>query len=680
MFALDCLMSLMPLAFLGDFFAGSGQMILALLGIAFLIFIHEGGHFLAAKWCGVKVEVFSLGFGKRLWGFERGGTDYRLSLLPLGGYVQMLGQDDANPVAAKTDREDDFRNKSVGQRALILVGGVAVNALFAVVAFLIAFWMGVPFPSPEIGYTVRGGASEGKLLPGDRVTKINGQEIIAFTDIPQIVAFSGGEEMAVEVQRLVDGKMTTEVVKVSARQGESDRFLNIGVYGLYVLADIKKDSEAEKAGLKKGDRIVAFKDKDGKRVLFSRPSELAQLALERPGQDIDLEFERPTFDELGNANGVEKAFSVKIPCEKKNHWTAGLEFEPTARVGDVLPGTPAEKGGLKKGDLIQTIMGTNVTTKTVGETVQKSCKATYDKRAKAIADKSEKAEEAFVPVIVKRLKEGSKDLEEITLKIPVPEPKGPKKRFTMGFGFGTDVVSAIVSGGPVDKANQAAKAAGDTELQVGDRILKIQVKHKLGLWWVTKSNGFESNLEVMMDSQEGKAECRLLFVRDNKEYTLVLKGEENEKAPYGLLPFDLQTRQIMVQRGFLGALSLGLYSTKTSMRQVLQMLRSLIVRRDVSVKELGGPIKIVHIATKVADRGPGKLIWFLALLSVNLAVLNILPIPVLDGGHLLFIFIEWLKGGPVSENVLIYAQWVGLFLILGLIIVVTFNDILSLLT
>ena len=106
----------------------------------------------------------------------------------------------------------------------------------------------------------------------------------------------------------------------------------------------------------------------------------------------------------------------------------------------------------------------------------------------------------------------------------------------------------------------------------------------------------------------------------------------------------------------------------------------LIVSRDVSVKKLGGPIGIVTAATTVADHGPGKMIWFLALLSVNLAVLNILPIPVLDGGHLLFLGIEWLKGGPVSENVLIYAQWAGLFLILGLIITVSFNDILRLWT
>jgi regulator of sigma E protease len=665
--AIDCLALTLPLAGIGSFFAGSGQVLLALLGIAFLIFIHEGGHFLAAKWCGVKVEIFSLGFGKRLWGFERGGTDYRLSLLPLGGYVQMLGQDDANPNAAKTDRADDFRNKSVGQRALILIGGVAVNAIFAVLAFLIAFWMGVPFPSPEIGYTVRGGSAEGKLLPGDRVTKINNQEIIAFSDIPQVIAFSGGQEMNVEVLRLVDGKAQTVNVKVSARKGEADRFYNIGVYGLYVVGPIAKDSDAKKLGLQKGDRLVAFKNKKGKRALFSRPSELASLALERPDGQIEFEFERPTFDDIGNPSGVDKLFSRTIPCTAKSHWTLGLNFVQIPRVGNVLPGTSAMNGGLKTHDQIQSIGGRPVTTETLAAVVQEICRVAFAKKEKEI------------PMVVSRLKEGSKESEAVSLKIPVPEPKGPTKRFTMGFQFGSDIIKGIVPGGPIDKVNQEIKKNSGTTLEPGDRVLKIQTRHRFGLWWTTKDQGFEASIATWVDGLKGK-ECRLVFGRDGREHNIVVKGEENAKDRYGVLPFNLQQRQIIVQRGFVGALSLGLYSTKVSIGQVLQMLRSLIVRRDVSVKELGGPIKIVQIATKVADRGPGKLIWFLALLSVNLAVLNILPIPVLDGGHLLFVLIEWLKGGPVSENVMIYAQWAGLFVILGLIIVVTFNDILSLLS
>src|SRR6187551_386289 len=103
------------------------------IGVGLLIFIHELGHFLAAKWAGVKVEVFSLGFGRRLVGFERGGTDYRISALPLGGYVRMLGQADDEPDQAPTTDAGDFRNKSVGARMVILSGGVVMNLIVAIV-------------------------------------------------------------------------------------------------------------------------------------------------------------------------------------------------------------------------------------------------------------------------------------------------------------------------------------------------------------------------------------------------------------------------------------------------------------------------------------------------------------------------------------------------------------------
>ena len=91
-------------------------MVGVLLGVGALIFFHELGHFLAAKWAGVRVEVFSLGFGHRLFGVRKGGTDYRVSLLPLGGYVRMLGPADEDPFLAPTARDDDFRNKTAFQR------------------------------------------------------------------------------------------------------------------------------------------------------------------------------------------------------------------------------------------------------------------------------------------------------------------------------------------------------------------------------------------------------------------------------------------------------------------------------------------------------------------------------------------------------------------------------------
>src|SRR5437867_11084226 len=120
----------------------TSDIFVALIVLGVIIVIHEFGHFAVAKFFKIKVETFSLGFGPRLVGFVRGDTDYRISALPLGGYVKMLGQDDSDPSAARTDREDDFRNKSVGKRMAILVAGVVMNTIFAIFGFIVAFAIG----------------------------------------------------------------------------------------------------------------------------------------------------------------------------------------------------------------------------------------------------------------------------------------------------------------------------------------------------------------------------------------------------------------------------------------------------------------------------------------------------------------------------------------------------------
>src|SRR5438132_12187819 len=103
------------------------------LGIGLVIFVHELGHFLVAKKVGIRVETFSLGFGPRLVGFVRGGTDYRLSAVPLGGYVKMAGE---SPDEARSGAHDEFAAKSVGARAAVISAGVIMNGIFAVVFFL----------------------------------------------------------------------------------------------------------------------------------------------------------------------------------------------------------------------------------------------------------------------------------------------------------------------------------------------------------------------------------------------------------------------------------------------------------------------------------------------------------------------------------------------------------------
>jgi regulator of sigma E protease len=193
------------------------------LGVGALIFVHELGHFLAAKWAGVRVEVFSLGFGRRLFGFRRGDTDYRISLLPLGGYVRMLGQADDDPNQPATDDAGDFRNKSPGKRFVILVAGVVMNLIFAAFAFVLAFGLGVQFTAAQVGTIEPGSpAARADLKAGDLITSIDGEEVLGFQDLQTLVALSSGE-LQLEVVR--DGKTFT--TKATPLRGDGDSYATI---------------------------------------------------------------------------------------------------------------------------------------------------------------------------------------------------------------------------------------------------------------------------------------------------------------------------------------------------------------------------------------------------------------------------------------------------------------------
>src|SRR3990167_8833831 len=131
----------------------STNVILVILGIGLLIFIHELGHFLMAKKIGVRVLAFSLGFGPAIFKKKWGETEYRLSIFPLGGYVKLAGE---SPDEEKTGASWEFSAKSAGQRASVLVAGVALNAILAFVAFIVAFQIGVPFITSEVGQVMPG--------------------------------------------------------------------------------------------------------------------------------------------------------------------------------------------------------------------------------------------------------------------------------------------------------------------------------------------------------------------------------------------------------------------------------------------------------------------------------------------------------------------------------------------
>ena len=129
--------------------------LLLVLGLSMVIFVHELGHFLVAKLVGIKVERFALGFGKRVFGIQRGETDYCINLIPLGGYIKMLGQEDVAPLTEQADPRA-FNNKSVGARFAVISAGVIMNLLFAAVLYVVIGLVGIRFEAPVVGGVVPG--------------------------------------------------------------------------------------------------------------------------------------------------------------------------------------------------------------------------------------------------------------------------------------------------------------------------------------------------------------------------------------------------------------------------------------------------------------------------------------------------------------------------------------------
>jgi regulator of sigma E protease len=231
-----------------DFLAGinvlgssvTGVLIPFLFVLTLVVFFHELGHFLVARWCGVRVLVFSVGFGPELFGFnDRHGTRWKLSAVPLGGYVKFFGDENAasvpdqSAVAGMTveERGQTFNEQRVGPRAAIVVAGPLANFLLAVVIFAGLFMMfGKPSTSARVdSVQPESAASAAGFRPGDLVLSINGRRIDSFPDMQQIVSTSAGQALVFEVDR---GGTVVTLKATPALKEVKDRFGNVNRQGI----------------------------------------------------------------------------------------------------------------------------------------------------------------------------------------------------------------------------------------------------------------------------------------------------------------------------------------------------------------------------------------------------------------------------------------------------------------
>jgi regulator of sigma E protease len=202
----------------------------AVLVLGVLIFVHELGHFLVAKRAGVSVLKFSLGFGPKIAGFTRGGTEYLLSAIPLGGYVKMLGEDPKEEVA---DLERSFSAKPIGWRSLIILAGPGSNFLLAIAIFWVVFMVGVPTLTTKVGEVMEGfPAREAGLLRGDRIVGIEGQPIEKWEELAKQIHQSPGRPVRLTVER--EGKRfdVTVAPKATKQKNLFGEEQEIGLLGI----------------------------------------------------------------------------------------------------------------------------------------------------------------------------------------------------------------------------------------------------------------------------------------------------------------------------------------------------------------------------------------------------------------------------------------------------------------
>jgi len=260
--------------------------VVAVLG--FMILIHEFGHYAVAKWLGVRVEQFAIGFGKRLVGFRKGETDYRINAIPLGGYVKMSGE---NPMDQRTDDPGEFMNHSRWHRFLIAIAGPTMNILLAVVLLTVVYMVHYEYPiyldkaAVVQGVRKDSPAQQAGIQAGDRIIKIDGVENPTWEQVQPKVWLSPNQALDVTIQRgnQVLQKTLTPKAVTSSEVGSVGWFPEEPV----VVGRVDPNLPAAKAGIKEDDRIVSL---NGKPV----PSieSMIEALQQTKNQPVDLQVER----------------------------------------------------------------------------------------------------------------------------------------------------------------------------------------------------------------------------------------------------------------------------------------------------------------------------------------------------------------------------------------------------
>ena len=704
-----CLINSFELLAAGSFWAEPANYLAILkvvFGLGAVIFVHELGHFLAAKYCGVKCDKFYVGFDVpiRLFGqtiipgklfhFQWGETEYGIGSIPLGGYVKMMGQDD-NPGNVEEQVRDSlvegettesailpsgmidrskldprsFIAKSVPERMLIISAGVVFNLIFAVVFAAIAFGSGVKYEPPVLGNVTGGGPAWKHNLVGAKVIKVGDREIrddeyFPYLSFAERVVFNG-DESKISLTVIPHGETEPVTKSITPEKGFRREMPDLAMIGaeasLVPVIGEQLTMEGTPAAnaqppLEAGDTILEI---NGTPV--ESEIDLRQVLARDADKPATFLLERTTGK--GKNQTTEKITSVIQPYP-----TREVGFGPKwGSIAAIKVDSPAEQAGLKVGDEIVSINGQD-----------RGSLLTVDQRM-IDAIKSDQS-------ITLQIKRDGKTIDVpispvIPKLFPFPGPNKPVAVDSLGVAIPLTLdVETVVSGGPADKAGLlqgdqlvSVDYSLSEEQQAMDRYERLKDMDPIVLGEPGKETSW-AEVYFNIQSMEVGTKLELVIDRNGTQKTLELTTEESDKYFQPKRGFFLAPLQVSYQsKDWLSAFKYGFLQVGEDLKRVGKTLSSL-VRGKISPKNLGGPGTIAVAATSEATQGTSRLLLFLTFLSANLAIVNFLPIPVLDGGHMMFLAYEAIFRKPPPERIQAALTWGGLIFILSLMGFVLFMD------
>ncbi len=660
-----------------EFIANIWPILMVVLGLGFVIFIHELGHFAVAKWAGVKVEKFSIGFGPSLLGFQRGETYYSLSIIPLGGFVKMLGE---NPEEDGQDAIIDPRsylNKPVSHRMAIISAGVIMNIITGLGFFAMAYRLGVPYMPAVVGFVVAGGpAYEAGIRPGDEMTAIDNRSGATFEDFLRTVSTSSeGQSVRLDLKRAEDGTLYNVLLTPIIRPGRLKPEVGLGFPQDILLgkpAITKMPGTPANAALptelKAKDKIVAVASVKGEWVNVDSNQKLRVELQKLRAEPVRL---RVVASEEAGAAPRE----VLVP--PVHAMGLGLRFT-AGRITAIQKGSPAADAGLKIGETISLADGKPVDPRTLASVA-------FDAAGK--------------PLKLVLLDEFEKSRELIVKPRPEPPAFGP-----IGLEENQDIpaLGLTLFASPMISWVEPGSAAEKAGLKPGQVLTKMHFtiaseNSEDGKPSTSKPEEMTYQIaSAPTNDKEPKSGTPLATIATVLRQLDMVKVQEvaltvasSDSQLELKLPPVPDSGQFLVERGLgqmnlirplppqaLGAsVSRGINETTRSIKEIFGTIRALVTQR-VSRKLLGGPVTIASQAYATASEGLGLFLKFLGILSINLAVMNFLPIAPLDGGQMVFLIGEKIRGKPLPESVLALFSYMGLAAVLSLMVMVLYQDIL----